>query len=71
MQEAIDQLSSLCVTEVLVSGAVKDQLVPEGRAEVKKLLDLAKVELPKKLRYSGKIVSTKQKLNDSRPRLCK
>ena len=71
VQEAINQLSSLCVTEVLVNGAVKDQLVPEARAQVKKLLDLAKVELPKKLRYTGRIVSTNKQLKESRTRRCK
>ena len=71
VQEGINQLSSLCVTEILVNGAVKDQLVPQPRAQVKKLLELAKVELPKKLRYTGRIVSTKQELKNSRTRLCK
>ena len=71
VQEAINQLSSLCVTEVLVNGAVKDQLVPEARAQVRKLLDLAKVELPKKLRYTGRIVSTNKQLKESRTRRCK
>jgi len=42
VQEGINQLSSLCVTEVLVKGIVKDQLVPEGREPVKRLLQLAK-----------------------------
>jgi hypothetical protein len=71
VQEGINQLSSLCVTEVLVNGAVKDQLVPEPRAEVKKLLELAKVELPKKLRYTGRIVATKKQLKETRTKRCK
>ena len=68
VEEGINQLSSLCVTEVVVSGKVKDQLIPEGRPHVKKLLDLAKVELPKKLRYTGRVVSTRKDLAKSRPR---
>ena len=61
-------MSSLCVTEVLVNGKVKDQLVPEGRSQVKRLLELAQVDLPKKLRYRGTVVSTKKKLTQSRLR---
>jgi len=71
VQEGIKELSSLCVTEVIVNDTVKDQLVPEGRDQVKKLLDLAKVELPKKLRYTGRIVSTKKTLKESRPKRSK
>ena len=69
--EGLEQLSQLCVTEVLVQGEVKDQLVPEGRAQVKKLMALAQVEPPKKLRYSGQIVTTKKKLMNSRTKRCK
>lgn len=71
VEEGIDALSSLCVTEVVVNGAVKDQLVPEGRAQVKRLLELAKVQMPKKLHYTGNIVATRKQLNESRPKRCK
>jgi hypothetical protein len=71
VQEAIHELSSLCVTEVIVNGTVRDQLVPEGRAQVKRLLELAKVQMPKKLRYTGKIVATRKQLKESRPKRCK
>jgi transposase len=71
VEEGIDQLSSLCVTEVVVNGSVKDQLVPEGRAQVKRLLELAKVEMPKKLRYTGKSVATRKQLKKSRTKRCK
>ena len=50
VEEAINELSSLCVTEVIVNGTVRDQLVPEGLAQVKRLLELAQVQMPKKLR---------------------
>jgi len=68
VQEAINELSSLCVTEVVVNGTVKDQLVPEGRAQVKRLLELAKVQLPKKLHYTGSIVATRKHLKESSPK---
>ena len=71
VEEGLNQLSSLCVTEVVVKGKVKDQLVPEGRAQVKRLLELANVSLPKKLRCSGTTVATKKKLHKSRPRRLK
>jgi transposase len=71
VEEGIHELSSLCVTEVVVNDAVKDQLVPEGRTQVKRLLELAKVRLPKKLRYSGSIVATRKHLKESRPKRCK
>lgn len=71
VQEALDELSSLCVTEVVVNGTVKDQLVPEGRAQVKRLLELAQVQMPKKLRYTGSIVATRKQLKESRPKRCK
>jgi len=71
VQEGINALSSLCVTEVVVQGTVRDQLVPEGRAQVKRLLELAKVQLPKKLRCTGSTVATRKQLKESRPKRCK
>ena len=71
VEEAIDELSSLCVTEVVVNDTVKDQIVPEGRAQVKRLLELAKVQMPKKLRYTGCTVATRKQLKESRPKRCK
>jgi hypothetical protein len=71
VEEGLKQLGSLCVTEVMVNGAVKDQLLPEPRAQVKKLLELAKVEMPKKLHYTGRIVPTKKNLKQSRTTRCK
>jgi len=70
VEEGLKQLSSLCVTEVLVNGAVKDQLLPEPRVQVKKLMALAQVEMPKKLRYTGRIVPTKKNLKQSRTTRC-
>jgi hypothetical protein len=66
VEEGIKELSSLCVTEVLVNGVIKDQVVPEGRPQVKRLMELAKVDPPKKLRYTGRIVPTKKHLKKSR-----
>jgi hypothetical protein len=71
VEEGLKQLSSLCVTEVMVNGAVKDQLLPEPRAQVKKLMELLKVEMPKKLHYTGRIVPTKKHLKQSSATRCK
>jgi len=71
VEEGIHQLSSLCVTEVLVNGTVKDQLVPQAREQVKRLLELAQVQMPKKLHYSGRIVVTRKQLKNSRSKRCK
>ena len=68
--EGIKQLSTLCVTEVIVKGTVKDQLLPEPRTQVKKLIELAKVNMPKKLHYTGRIVPTKKNLKQSRTTRC-
>ena len=70
VEEGIKQLSTLCVTEVIVKGAVKDQLLPEPRTQVKKLIELAKVDMPKKLHYTGRIVPTKKNLKQSRTTRC-
>ena len=71
VEEGLKQLSSLCVTEVIINGNVKDQLLPEPRTQVKKLLELAQVEMPKKLHYTGRIVPTKKNLKQSRTTRCK
>jgi hypothetical protein len=71
VEEGLKQLGSLCVTEVMVHGTVKDQLLPEPRAQVKKLMELAKVEMPKKLHDTGRIVPTKKNLTQSRTTRCK
>jgi hypothetical protein len=34
-------------------------------------LELAQVQMPKKLRYSGRIVATRKQLKNSRPKRCK
>lgn len=71
VEEGLKELSTLCVTEVVVKGVVKDQLLPEPRPQVKKLMELAKAVMPKKLRYTGRIVSTKKHLMKSRVNRCK
>jgi transposase len=71
VEEGLRELDSLCLTEVVVNEQVKDEIIPEPRASLKKLFALAKVELPKKLRRHKLSVATKQKLPKHRPRRCK
>ena len=71
VEEGIKQLSTLCVTEVIVNGTVREQLLPEPRAQVQKLIELAKVEMPKKLRHTGRIAPTRKNLKQSMSTRCK
>ena len=66
VQEGIDELSSLCTTELIINGHIKVNDVPEPRESVKQLLDAANVRLPKSLPCSGIKVTTKKKLQASR-----
>lgn len=71
VEEGLRELDSLCLTEVVVNGVVQDLLIPEPRDSVKKLLALAKVQLPAKARGRKVSVATKQKLPKHRPRRSK
>ena len=66
VQEGINELTTLCASEVLINGAVKINDIPEPRKSVKRLLDAAKVRLPKFLPCSGINVTTKKKLQENR-----
>jgi transposase len=71
VEEGLRELDSLCLTELVVNQQVKDEIIPEPRASLKKLFALAKVELPQKLRRHKLSVATKQKLPKHRPRRSK
>lgn len=66
VEEGINELASLCATELLLEGTAKLNDIPEPRESVKKLLDAANVHLPKSLPCSGIHVTTKKKLQSSR-----
>lgn len=65
-QEGIDELTSLCSTELSLDGVTQINNIPEPRESIKKLLDAANVRLPKCLPRSGVNVTTKKKLQLSR-----
>jgi transposase len=68
VQEAINELSSLCTTEILEKGRPICSQIPEPRESVKDLLEAARVQLPDILPCKGVIVTTKKKLPSRRKR---
>ena len=62
VEEGLRQLDSLCITEVWVCGKISGLLVPKGRANVGKLLELAQVETPRTIKPNKANVHTKTKL---------
>ena len=64
--EGLQQLSSLCALEVVVGGQNACLRIPEPSAEVARLIELARVRLPKMFRSGGVNVATKKKLPEHR-----
>jgi transposase len=64
--EGLQKLSSLCAIEVVVGGQNACLQLPEPSAEVARLLELARVSLPKIFRSGGVKVATKKKLPERR-----
>jgi len=66
VQEGLNELATLCATQLLVDGAVQINDIPEPRKTLKELLEGANIRLPKYLPCSGIHVTTKKKLQSSR-----
>jgi hypothetical protein len=64
--EGLQKLSSLCAIEVVVGGQNACLRLPEPSAEVARLIELARVRLPKMFRSGGVKVATKKKLPEHR-----
>ncbi len=62
VQEGIDELKTLCSTEILRDARVLCSQIPEPRPSVQTLLDAAGVHLPEALPSKGARVATKRKL---------
>ena len=60
--EGINELGSLCMTQVTIRGETTINQVPAPRPTVKALLDAADVVMPQALPHSGNRVYTKKKL---------
>ena len=66
IEEGIHELTTLCMTEVLIEGRTRFHQVPTPRDSVKQLLDAANVRLPSVLPYTGAKVDTNKKLVEER-----
>ena len=62
VQEGIDELKTLCASEILRDGRVLCSQIPEPRPSVRALLDAAGIRLPEVLPSKGARVATKRKL---------
>ena len=71
VEEGLKQLDTYCLMEVVVNDQVKDTILPQPRESVGRVLELAQVELPKKVKSRKTAVATKQKLQNHRPRRSK
>jgi hypothetical protein len=66
VEEALDELKSLCTTRVVVKGAAVLHNVPQPRESVQRLLAAAQVKLPNTIADRGVRVSTRKKLTSER-----
>lgn len=66
VQEGLDQLASLCLTEIKISNQPVSHKLPIPRDSVQSLLDAAHIRLPAKISPKTSRVSTKTKLTDRR-----
>jgi transposase len=66
IEEGINELSTLCLTEMCNSGVGVCNIIPAPRESVKRLLDDAKIVLPPILPHNGVSVSTRKKLTENR-----
>ena len=66
VEEGLDELKTLCTTQVVVKGKSLLHNVPLPRDSVARLLHAAQVEMPRKLGSRGVHVSTRKKLVEER-----
>ena len=66
--EGVNELASLCMTEVTIEHQTTINQVPTPRESVQQLLTAAGVQIPLVLPYSGTKVYTKKKLPEERQR---
>ena len=71
VEEGIKELSTLCSTEVEMSGIGKVNQLPIPRESIRNLLEAAKVKLPATLPCKGVKVTTKRKLTERRKHIVK
>jgi len=66
VEEGLEELKSLCTTQVVIKGRALLHNVPQPRASVQRLLNAAHVTLPNSIVDRGVSVSTRKKLTDER-----
>ena len=66
VQEGLDQLSTLCLNEILLPDRAVSYQLPTPREGVRQLLDAAAVRLPTKIVAQASRVATKAKLPNRR-----
>lgn len=66
VKEGLDELKTLCTTQVTVKGKPLLHNVPQPRDSVASLLAAAQVDMPRKLASRGVAVSTRKKLAEQR-----
>jgi DDE family transposase len=66
IQEGLDQLATLCLTEIHFPNRPVSHQLPTPRDGVQQLLDAAQVRLPSKVLAAASSVTTKTKLTDRR-----
>jgi hypothetical protein len=66
VQEGLDQLATLCLTQVQIANQAPTYHIPAPRESLQPLLNAANVRLPKKLPHPGIRVTTKTKLTQRR-----
>jgi transposase len=66
VEEAINELSTLCLTQICNNGVAVCNIIPAPRESVKNLLDRAGVSIPPVLPSNGVIVVTRKKLPENR-----
>jgi hypothetical protein len=64
--EGIDELMTLCATELLVNDEPRCNKIPQPRPSIEQLLKAASVRLPDVLPCKGTIVATRKKLPKNR-----
>ena len=66
VQEGLDELKTLCTTQMVIKGKPLCNCIPQPRASVQRLLELAEVILPRALPHRGVHVATRKKLPSRR-----
>ena len=66
VQEGLDQLATLCATNVTIQDQFRCQKIPKPRPDLKQLLDAAGIRLPEALPCKAVKVTTKRKLPSRR-----